>query len=165
VPKGEAHVALAASEKPGGVGVAIDGAAADLVIQPNFARVVPVNELLLDGGALGVMADGAVAGMAVTRRGRMCFGFRRAGASCTAGALGGLSSGQVRAMPRRAWELRLGRRHAPVTENAANPIVNLAKLFHPHFAVVHCRFWFDSSALPGRVRLDDDISRLLDWLG
>ncbi|HXR10479.1 MAG TPA: hypothetical protein VN792_06860, partial [Candidatus Acidoferrales bacterium] len=46
VPKGEAHVALAASEKAGGVGVAINSAPADLVIQPNFARVVPVDELL-----------------------------------------------------------------------------------------------------------------------
>ena len=61
VAEREADVAAAAIEKLEGAGVAIHGAAADFVFLGDFGGAVPAEETLLDGLAIGMRANSAVA--------------------------------------------------------------------------------------------------------
>ena len=56
----EAEVVVAAGEKPGGMGVAVNGSfVGEFVIDGNLVGAVPMEEGLLDGLAFGVAADRA----------------------------------------------------------------------------------------------------------
>ena len=69
VSESEAEIAFAGGEESPGMGVAIDGAPFNAVVTSNVPRIDPVKEFLLDGVALRVIADGAVALVMVARSG------------------------------------------------------------------------------------------------
>jgi hypothetical protein len=69
VAEREADVAAAAIEKVDGDGVPVDGAAADFVFLGDFGGTVPSKETLLDGLAIGMRTDGAVALVVFERAG------------------------------------------------------------------------------------------------
>ncbi|HEV2298033.1 MAG TPA: hypothetical protein VGR72_05910 [Candidatus Acidoferrales bacterium] len=58
------EIQAAFGEEAGGVGVTIDcGEAAEMVALDEVAGIAPVEEIELDGGTVGVVADGAFDGM------------------------------------------------------------------------------------------------------
>lgn len=63
VAEGEAEIAVAQREEASGVRVAVEGTGGDVVVAGDVAGRVPVDEVFLDGLALVVAADGAVAGV------------------------------------------------------------------------------------------------------
>lgn len=61
VAEGVADIAFALVEETKGVGVAIDGAFLDAVVQSGVVRIFPAEEFLLEAFALGMIADGTLA--------------------------------------------------------------------------------------------------------
>jgi hypothetical protein len=67
--EGDANRGAAAVEKPGGMGVAVNGGVVrDVVIPCDVFRAVPTEEFLLDGVTVGVIADAAFPRVPAERR-------------------------------------------------------------------------------------------------
>ena len=67
VAEGKTHVDVAPPEQPGRMGVAIERPRLDLKVVGDVVDGLPMHEFLLDGVALGMIADGAATFVMIAR--------------------------------------------------------------------------------------------------